>query len=99
MVHLTVQSMVHLRIRALKDALSDLQIDVKKVHLRLHLTVHLRLHLKDAFDGHLRLEGALVSATKDALEGRSEGTPKTVLRDLYKDVQESSFELELKGVI
>ena len=31
MIHLTVQSRVHLRIRALKDALSDLQIDVKKV--------------------------------------------------------------------
>ena len=53
------------------------------------------MHLKVAFDG--ALEGALVSATEDALEGRSECAPKTVLRDLYKDVQESSFDVELKG--
>ena len=61
---------------ALEGALSDLHIDVKKVHLRLHLKV--------AFE--VALEGALVSATEDALEDRSEGAPKTVLRDLYKDV-------------
>ena len=46
--------------------------------------------MKVAFDG------ALVSATEDALEGRSEGAPKSVLQDLYKDVPESSFEVELK---
>ena len=97
MVYLTVQSRVYLRIRAFKDALNDLQIDVKKVHLRLHLRVHLRLHLKVAFDD--ALEGALVSATEDALEGRFEGAPKIVLSDLYKDVQESSFQVELKGAL
>ena len=64
---------------AFKHALSDLHIDVKKVHLRLHLKV--------SFDGVL--EGELVSATEDAFEGTSEGAPKTVFRDLYKDVPES----------
>ena len=53
--------------------------------------------MKVAFDG--ALEGALVSATEDALEGRSEGAPKTVLRDLYKEIQECSFEVELKGAL
>ena len=38
--------------------------------------------MKVAFDG--ALEGALVCASEDALEGRS--APKSVLRDLYKDV-------------
>ena len=57
----------------------------------------MRLHLKIAFDG--ALEGWLVSAIEDALEGRSEGAPMTALRDLYKDVQESSFEVELKGAL
>ena len=57
----------------------------------------MRLHLKIAFDG--ALEGWLVSAIEDALEGRSEGAPKTALQDLYKDVQESSFEVELKGAL
>ena len=52
--------------------------------------------MKVAFDG--ALEGALVSAT-DAFEGRSEGAPRSVLRDLYKDVPESSFEVELKGAL
>ena len=47
---------------ALKDALSDLHIDIKKVHLRLQLRVHLRLHLNVAFDG--ALEGEPVSATE-----------------------------------
>ena len=42
---------------------------------------------------------ALVSATEDALEGRSEGAPKSVLRDPYQDVPESSFEVELKGAL
>ena len=55
------------------------------------------MHLKVAFDGVL--EGALVSPTEDALEGRFEGAPKSVLRDLYKDVPESSFEFELKGAL
>ena len=55
------------------------------------------LHLKVAFDGVL--EGALVSATEDALEGRSEGALKSVLQDPYKDVPESSFEFELKGAL
>ena len=41
--------------------------------------MHLRLHLKVAFDG--------------ALERRAEGGPKSVLRDLYRDVPE----VELKG--
>ena len=59
--------------------------------------MHLRLHLKVAFDG--TPEGALVSKTEDAFEGRSEGAPKSVLQDLYKDVPESSFEVELKGAI
>ena len=58
---------------ALKDALSHVHTDVKKVNLRLHLRVHLRLHFKlaldVAFDGEL--ERALVSATEDTLEGRS----------------------------
>ena len=72
---------------AFKHALSDLHIDVKKVHLRLHLRVNLRLHLKVSFYGVL--EGELVSATEDAFEGTSEGAPKTVFRDLYKDVPES----------
>ena len=57
----------------------------------------MRLHLKVAFDG--ALEGALVSATEDVPKGRSEGAPKSVLRDLYKDVPESSFEVELKGAL
>ena len=91
-VHLTVQSWVHLYLRmnlgALKDALSNL--DVKKVHLRLHLRAHVRLHLNVALDGVP--EVALVSVTEDALEGRSEGAPKSVLRDLDKDVPEGSFE-------
>ena len=55
----------------------------------------MRLHLKVAFE--VALEGALVSATEDALEDRSEGAPKSVLRDLYKYVPESSFVVELKG--
>ena len=59
--------------------------------------MHLRLHLEVAFDG--ALECALVSATEDALEGRSEGAPKSVLGDLHKDVPESSFEVELKGAL
>ena len=49
--------------------------------------------MKVAFDG------ALVSAAEDSLEGRSEGAQKSVLRDLYKDVPESSFEVELKGAL
>ena len=57
----------------------------------------MRLHLKVSFDG--ALGGWLVSAIEDALEGRSEGAPMTALRDLYKDVQESSFEVELKGAL
>ena len=88
MVHLTVQSRVHLAIRL-------------KVHLRMHLAiiikmfrkVHLRLHLNVAFDS------TLVSATEDALEGTSEGAPKSVLRNLHKDVQEGSFEVELKSAL
>ena len=52
--------------------------------------------MKVPFDG--ALEGALVSATEDVLEGRSEGAP-SVLRDLYKDVPESSFEVEFKGAL
>ena len=59
--------------------------------------MHWRLHFKLAFDDVL--EGVLVSATEDALEGRSERAPKSVLRDLYKDVPESSFEVELKSVL
>ena len=51
--------------------------------------------MKVAFDG--ALEGPLVSRTEDALEGRSEGAPNSVLRDLYKDVPGSSFEVEIKG--
>ena len=39
--------------------------------------MYLRLHLKVAFNG------ALISATEDALEGRSERALKSVLRDLY----------------
>ena len=62
--------------------------------MRLHLRVHLRLHLKVVFDG--ALEGALVSGTEDAFQGRSDGVPKSVLGDLYKDVPES---LELKGAL
>ena len=54
------------------------------------------LQLKVAFDG--ALEGALVSAT-DAFQGRSKGAPTSVIRDLYKDVPESSFEVELKGAL
>ena len=46
--------------------------------------VHSRVHL---------------SVQQDALEGRSEGAPKTVLRDLYKDVPESLIEVELKGAL
>ena len=53
--------------------------------------------MKVAFDG--TLEGALVSATEDTLEGRSEGAPNSVLGDLHKDVPESSFEVELKGAL
>ena len=53
--------------------------------------------MKVAFDD--ALEVALVSAIEDALEGRSERVPKSVLRDLYKDVPESSFEVELKGAL
>ena len=50
----------------------------------------MRLHLNVALDGVP--EVALVSVTEDALEGRSEGAPKSVLRDLDKDVPEGSFE-------
>ena len=57
----------------------------------------MRLHLKVEFDGVL--ECALVSATEDAHEGRSEGGPKSVPRDLCKGVPESSFEVELKGAL
>ena len=39
----------------------------------------------------------MVSATEDALDGRYEGAPKSVLRDLYKFVTESSFKVELRG--
>ena len=55
------------------------------------------MHLKVAFDG--ALEGALVSGTEDALEGRSEGALKIVLQDVYKHVPESSFELDPKGAL
>ena len=51
--------------------------------------------MKVAFDG--ALESADVSATEDALKGRSEGAPKGVLRDLYKYVLESSFVVEIKS--
>ena len=44
-------------------------------------------------------EVALVSVTEDALDGRSEGAPKSVLRDLHKGVPEGSFEVELKGAL
>ena len=36
----------------------------------------MRLHLEVAFDG--ALGGALVSATEDALDGRSESAPKNI---------------------
>ena len=42
--------------------------------------------MKSASDG--ALEGALVSETQVALEGRSESAPKSLLRDLYKDAPE-----------
>ena len=80
---------------ALKDALRNL--DVKKVHLRLNLRVHLRLQLNVALDGVPEI--ALVSVTEDDLEGISESAPKSVLRDLHKDVPEGSFEVELKGAL
>ena len=62
MVHLTVQSRGKPKDTsegALKDALSDLHIDVKKVHLRLHLEV--------AFDGAFesRSEGAPKGVLRD----------------------------------
>ena len=38
--------------------------------------MHLRLHLEVAFDD--ALGGALVSATEDALDGRSESAPKNI---------------------
>ena len=44
-------------------------------------------------------DGAFVSAIEDVLEGKSEGAPKSELRDLYKDVPESLFEVELKGAL
>ena len=47
----------------------------------------------------LAFDGETVSATQDALDGRSNGAPKIVLRDLYKDVPESLFEVELKGAL
>ena len=53
--------------------------------------------MKVAFDD--ALEGALISATEDAFEGRSEGATKTVLRDLYKEIKECLFEVELKGAL
>ena len=43
--------------------------------------------MKVVFDG--ALEGALLRGTEDAFEGRSDGAPKSVLRDLYKYVPES----------
>ena len=45
---------------------------------------------------HLRVH---LSVQQDALESGSEGAPKTVLRDLYKDVPESLIEVELKDAL
>lgn len=75
-----------------------------KVHFRVNLKEQLKMHEKVklekngfdvAFDGVLEI--ALVSAIGDALESRSKDAPKSILRDLYKDVPENSFEVELKG--
>ena len=56
--------------------------------------MHLSLHLKVAFDG--ALDSALVNAAEDTLEDWSEGAPKSVLWDLYKDVPEGSFEVHAR---
>ena len=48
-----------------------------------------------AFDGALQCAFAI--AIEDATEVLSEGTPKGVPWDLYKDAQERAFEVEVKG--
>ena len=54
---------------------------------------------KDGFDA--AFDGTLedVSAIENALEDRSEGATKCILRDLHKDVPEGSFEVALKGAL
>ena len=42
------------------------------------------------------LDGALESAFVGAIEDTTEGSPASVLRDLYKDAQESVFVVEIK---
>ena len=45
---------------------------------------------------NVALNGALESASVGAIEDTTEGSPASVLRDLYKDAQESAFEVEIK---
>ena len=39
---------------------------------------------------------AFGSGIENATEGSSEGTPKVVIWDLYKDAQEGAFEVQIK---
>ena len=73
------------------------------VALELHLFMQLSMQCTKLFkkgaldvapDG--ALEGAFVSAIKDATEGSSEDMPNGVLRDLYKDAQEVHLRLKLR---
>ena len=45
------------------------------------------------------LEGTFVSAIEDSTESSSEGTPKSVFQDLYKDAQEGVLLIETKGTL
>ena len=52
---------------------------------------------KNAFE--VVLDGPLDGAIKGAPEGTPEGAPKVSLGDLYKDVQESAFEVAPKVLL
>ena len=63
--------------------------------------MHKKVKKKNGFDIAFdsALQGGFVSATEAALEGRSDGTPQSPFRDIYKDLPEGFFEVELTVVL
>ena len=84
MMELMLHLKVHLRVQ-FKGPL----IMHKKVTKRTHSTLQLMVHLKVHF----------VSAIEESAEGSFEDRTKVVPWDLYTDVQEGAFEVEIKGAL
>ena len=75
--------------------------------------MHKKVHLKISLDGadknvpkceekdvfYAEVVDPLYRAIKGASEGILEGAPQDALSDLHKDVQDSAFEIALKGEI